>query len=98
MKINFRIFGFLLTVFSMAFVLAIPTSVLANAQTQDDLFEGYWTASKLTSVVEISKCKDSLCAEIAWMWDVAVAGRKMMDVKNSAQARQKQPLVGLQLF
>ncbi|MFK8082598.1 MAG: DUF2147 domain-containing protein [Granulosicoccus sp.] len=80
------------------FLFAAPVSAPADTQLQDDPFAGYWTTSNLTSVVEINPCGDSLCAQIAWMWDVAVAGRKMMDEKNSLQAKQKMPLVGLQLF
>lgn len=98
MEINRPIYGCLLTIYILAVSFVAPTSALASTQVQDDPFEGYWTTSKLTSVVEINRCDDSLCAEIAWMWDVAVAGRKMMDVNNSAQAKQKMPLVGLQLF
>jgi len=65
---------------------------------QDEHFAGYWATSNLTSVVEVSQCDDSLCAEIAWLWDIAVAGRKMLDEKNPQSSKQKKSLLGLQLF
>ncbi|MFK7859691.1 MAG: DUF2147 domain-containing protein [Granulosicoccus sp.] len=86
------------SVLMSGFSLTAPAIALASTQAKDYQFDGYWTTSKLTSIVEINRCEDSLCAEIAWMWDVAVGGREMMDIKNSAQAKQKMPLVGLQLF
>jgi len=82
----------------LAFSFAAPTLAHANKQVHDTAFEGSWATSNLTSVVEVNRCKDSLCAEIAWLWDVAVEGRKMTDEKNASQAKQKMPLVGLQLF
>ena len=65
---------------------------------QGEPFEGYWATSNLTSIVEITSCEDALCAEIVWLWDVSVAGRKMLDEKNSQDSKKNNPLVGRQLF
>ena len=76
------------------FLAIVSSQTLA----QDDPFVGYWATSNLTSVVEVSRCDDKLCAEIAWLWDISVAGRKMLDEKNPQSSKQGKSLLGLQLF
>lgn len=83
---------------SLVFSVAILAMATGLASAEELEIEGYWATSNLTSVVEVQGCGDSLCAEIAWLWDVAVRGRKMLDDNNAASSKQKMPLVGLQLF
>ena len=84
--------GLALTLFAL---LATASSRVVG---QDDAFTGFWTTSNLTSIVEITACDSALCAEIVWLWDVSVAGRKMLDKKNPQESKQKNSLVGRQLF
>lgn len=81
-------------------ILMIVFSFAATAQDADSarIYEGFWVTPNFSSVVEISNCDGSLCAEIAWLWSVSIAGRQLLDEKNPNSSKQRQPLVGLQLF
>ena len=78
--------------------LILLTILSSHAVAQDNVFTGYWATSNLTSIVEITVCDDALCAEIAWLWDVSVAGRKMLDENNPQKSKQNNSLIGRQLF
>ena len=82
----------------MLTILVLLATASSHVGAQDDPFEGYWATSNLTSIIEVTRCEDSLCAEIVWLWDVSVAGRKMLDEKNPQTSKQKKTLIGLQLF
>jgi len=79
-------------------LLILLLNLSSKTAAQDEHFAGYWATSNLTSVVEVSQCGDTLCAEIAWLWDISVAGRRMLDEKNSQSSRQTESLLDLQLF
>ena len=83
---------------SVLTLLILLATAPSHAVGQDDVFTGYWATSNLTSVIEVTMCDNALCAEIAWLWDVSVAGRKMLDEKNPKKSSQKNSLVGRQLF
>ena len=83
---------------SVLFLLVVQMLTLGHADAQDDPFSGYWATSNLTSIVEVTRCEDALCAEIAWLWDISVAGRTMLDEKNPRSSKQTMPMLGLQLF
>ena len=89
---------FLYRAASVLFILVVLTLTSNHADAQDDSFSGYWATSNLTSIIEVTRCKDALCAEIAWLWDVSVAGRKMLDENNPQDSKQSRPMLGLQLF
>jgi uncharacterized protein (DUF2147 family) len=72
--------------------------VAGNAIAQADDFEGYWVTPNFNSVVEISRCDQSLCAEIAWLWEIAVAGKQLRDAKNPDTGKRKNSMLGLPLF
>jgi len=65
---------------------------------QSKTYEGYWVTPNYSSVVEVSQCENSLCAKIAWLWDVTILGKRMQDTKNPSSAKQKRSLVGISLF
>ena len=83
---------------SVLTLLVLLAAASSQAVGQDDVFTGYWATSNLTSIVEITACDNALCAEIAWLWDVSVAGSKILDKKNPQKSKQKNSLVGRQLF
>jgi len=74
------------------------SSAAAQDNGKPSFYEGFWVTPNFSSVVELSHCEQSLCAEIVWLWSVSIAGRQLLDEKNSNSENQKQPLVGLQLF
>lgn len=81
-----------------AVILAVSQLASSNAIAQTDDFEGYWVTPNFNSVVEISHCEKSLCAEIAWLWEIAVAGKQLIDLKNPDSDKRKSSLLGLSLF
>lgn len=54
--------------------------------------------SNFASVVEVSRCGDALCAELRWLWDVGVAGRRGLDDENPDEDLRDRPLIGISLF
>jgi len=85
--------------FSCSFLL-LALSSLATAQTSDNpsVYNGFWVTPNFSSIVEVSDCNDSLCAEIAWLWRVSIAGRQLLDEKNPDSSKRNQSLIGMQLF
>ena len=77
----------------LVIVLLSTSQVVAQSK-----LEGYWATSNFGSVVRIKRCKDSLCANIVWLWEEAVEGRRLFDGKNSDAAKKNKSLIGLQLF
>ena len=73
---------------------AVPGAARAAA----DPVEGLWVTSGFASVVEIERCGASLCAEVRWLWDEGVAGRRVLDGENPDEALRERPVIGLSLF
>ena len=82
-----------------SFVLLIFTGLVAAQNTPgQSSYNGFWVTPNFSSIVEVSDCTNSLCAEIAWLWQVSIAGRQLFDKKNPDSAKHRQTLIGLQLF
>ena len=97
-ELDFNVIIFLRRAGMVLTLIVLLATASSHVVGQDDVFTGFWATSNLTSIVEITACDSALCAEIAWLWDVSVAGRQMLDKKNPQKSKQKNPLVGRQLF
>ena len=76
--------------------LQLAASGAAAAATEP--VEGLWVTSNFASVVELTRCEASLCAELAWLWDVGVANRRKLDEENPDEGLRGRPMIGLSLF
>lgn len=76
---------------------------MAGAQADDHALakvaEGYWVTPNFSSIVRVYTCaQSSLCAELAWMYEVGVEGKRMLDEKNPDERLRDKSLIGLSLF
>lgn len=85
-------------------LLAISLTVPAFAAGDDIL--GSWLNQKQDAKIEIAKCGNDFCGKIVWLKEpVYPAGSKegtpgtaKIDYKNPETARQKTPIMGLQIM
>ncbi len=60
---------------------------------------GYWVTPNFSSIIRITTCKESqLCAELVWLYEVSIDGRRMLDKDNPDESLRRRPIVGLELF
>lgn len=61
---------------------------------------GYWVTPNFSSVVRVQPCDagEGLCAELVWMYEVAIDGKRMLDKKNPDESLRSRSLIGVSLF
>ncbi|WP_416896499.1 MAG: DUF2147 domain-containing protein [Minwuia sp.] len=87
--------NFRLTVTAAAFLLA----PLAASAAADDPVVGTWWNEEKTAHITIEPCGDSVCGKISWMNEPnRPDGTPKLDVNNEDEAKQSQPILGLQII
>lgn len=86
--------------------LVLPLALVTTAFAGSDDILGAWLNQKQDAKIEIAKCGNNFCGKIIWLKEpVYPAGSKegtpgtpKIDYKNPDTARQKTPLMGLQIM
>ncbi|WP_157735877.1 DUF2147 domain-containing protein [Granulosicoccus antarcticus] len=78
--------------------LVLLLAALTDARSESLPVEGLWITPNYNSIVKLTQCEEGLCAEIAWLWNIDVLGRKLLDEKNPDEQQRRKSLLGLSLF
>jgi len=87
-------------------VLIITIAAATSLRAASDDLLGYWLNQKQDAKIDIFKCGNEFCGRIVWLKEpVYPAGSKegtpgspKIDYKNPDAARQKTPILGLQIM
>ena len=89
----------ILTRYACVLIGLLLVPAVAMPQSNGVAAVGYWVTPNFSSIVRVTTCDDSrLCAELVWLYEVSIDGRKMLDKDNPDESLRNRPIVGLELF